>query len=70
MTPEEKEKYYAKYRINWGGLVITGYVKKSDFVNGIEEEYQYILDSVTYDLQKLKDIHNEVPEVFDDLDSE
>ena len=70
MTPEEKERYYSKYRIDWGGLIITGYVKKSDLVNGIEDEYQYILDCITYDLQKLKDIHNEVPEVSDDLDSE
>jgi len=70
MTPEEKEKYYAKYRINWGGAVITGYVKKSDFVNGISEEHQYIMDSINCDLQTLKDYHDGVLEISDNLDSE
>jgi hypothetical protein len=70
MTPEEKEKYYAKYRINWGGTVITGYVKKSDFVNGIAEEHQYIMDSINYDLQTLRDYHDGVLEISDNMDSE
>jgi hypothetical protein len=70
MTPEEKEKYYAKYRINWGGAVITGYVKKSDFVNGIAEEHQYIMDSINYDLQTLRDYHDGVLEISDNMDSE
>ncbi len=70
MTPEEKEKYYAKYRISWGDLVITGYVKKSDFVNGIAEEHQYIMDSINYDLQILRDYHDGVLEISDNMDSE
>jgi hypothetical protein len=70
MTPEEKEKYYAKYRIEWDGAIITGYVKKSDFVNGIDEEHQYIMDSINYDLLILKDYHREISEIPDNLDSE
>jgi len=70
MTQEEKEKYYAKYEICIGDITLNGVVKRSELINGVDDEAQFVLDSIHQDLDAIRNWYDEVHKVPDNLDSE